>query len=129
MKKLILALGIVLSLGACAELQKLRTVYQEVSSATVTPQQIYIAANTFDGVQATATQYLNYCRANLTTAICSADNRRIVIRGVRAGRAARNQLETYLTQGTAAPAAIYNTLVAAITNLQQSAATKVGAAQ
>lgn len=125
MKRIALALLLALSVTGCAQLQKLQTVYQEVSSATVTPQQVYIAANTFDGIQATATQYLTYCRANLTVALCSADNRRIVIRGVRAGRSARNQLETYLSQSTPAPSAIYNTLVAAITNLQQSAATKV----
>lgn len=124
MKKLII-IALALSLGACAQLQKLETAYEVVTEATVTPKQIYIAANTFDGVQATATNYLNYCRPRLTEEVCSADNRRIVIKAVRSGRAARNQLETYLDKNNPAPSTIYNVLIAAITTLNSSAATKV----
>lgn len=130
MRNRIFALALLgITLTGCASVQKLEAVYQTVTETTVSPQQIYLAANTFDAIQATATQYFNYCRKNLTVELCSADNRRIVIRGVRAGRAARNQLESYLSQDKSAPAAIYNTMIAVITSLQQSAITKVGAAQ
>jgi hypothetical protein len=112
-----------LALGGCAsELQKLHTVYSIVTETTVSPSTIIVAANSFDALEATATQYLTYCKANLSTSACSADNRRAVIKAVRAGRAARNQLETYVTSNTAAPSAIYNTLVAAINTLNTSAA-------
>jgi hypothetical protein len=113
-----------LALGGCAsELQKLKTVYSVVTETTVSPSTIIVASNSFDALEATATQYLTYCKANLSTSACSADNRRTVIKAVRAGRAARNQLETYVTNNTAAPSAIYNTLVAAINALNISAAT------
>jgi hypothetical protein len=113
-----------LALGGCAsELQMLKTVYSVVTETTVSPSTIIVASNSFDALEATATQYLTYCKANLSTSACSADNRRTVIKAVRAGRAARNQLETYVTNNTAAPSAIYNTLVAAINALNISAAT------
>lgn len=112
-----------IGLGGCAsELQKLKTVYSVVTETTVSPSTIIVASNSFDALEATATQYLTYCKANLSTSPCSADNRRAVIKAVRAGRAARNQLETYVTNNTAAPSAIYNTLVAAINTLNTSAA-------
>jgi hypothetical protein len=118
-----LVLGAI-SLGGCAsELQKLKTVYSVVTETTVSPSTIIVASNSFDALEATATQYLTYCKTNLSTSACSADNRRTVIKAVRAGRAARNQLETYVTNNTAAPSAIYNTLVAAINALNTSAAT------
>lgn len=132
MKRLFIAAALVgaVALGGCAsELQKLQTVYHVVTETTVPPTTIIVAANSFDALEATATQYLTYCKANLSTSACSADNRRTVIKAVRAGRAARNQLETYVTSNTAAPSAIYNALVAAINTLSTSAASTVGASK
>jgi hypothetical protein len=129
-KHLAAALVLGLALGGCAsELQKLKTVYSVVTDTTVSPSTIIVAANSFDALEATATQYLSYCKANLSTSACSADSRRTVIKAVRAGRAARNQLETYVTNNTAAPSAIYNTLVAAINTLSTSAAASTGASK
>ncbi len=119
MKRLFLVGLMVLSLGACANL---KTVYTIITGASVSPAQIIIAANAFDASEGTATQYLVYCKANLTTTICSADNRRSVIKWVRFGRAARNQLETYVAAGNAGPAALYNTLITAINQLNLTAA-------
>ena|SRR5258706_1836984 len=114
MKKLI-AIGLLaLSLSACANL---KNVYSIITEATVSPTQIIVAANAFDALEGTATQYLVYCKTNLATTICSADNRRGVIKWVRTGRAARNQLETYIASNTTGPAAVYNTLIAAINQL------------
>jgi len=122
MRKILVIIALAVSLGACAQLQKLEQAYTFVSGSTVPPQAVVVAANTFDGLQGTATQYLIYCKANLSQPICVATNRRNVIRYVRAGRAARNQLESYIAQGASAPATIYNTLIAAISSLQASAA-------
>lgn len=110
-----------ISLAGCAALQQklqaAQAVYAMVADATVTPQKVLIVANSFDALQGTGTQYLNYCVGHLSAAICSADNRRAVIKYTRAGRAARNQLETYMDQSTDAPSAPYNTLASAVNSL------------
>jgi hypothetical protein len=120
MRKLLLSIPLLLALGGCASLQ---TAWSVITTAAVTPQQIIVASNTFDGLEATATQYLIYCKSNVGTAQCALSIRQKVVANVRAGRVARNQLEPYVTSGTAGPSAIYNTLVAAITSLQSSSAT------
>jgi len=115
MKKLISAFIIIFTLAGCSgELSKLRAVYTIVTEATVSPQAVLVAANAFNAIEGTATQYLIYCKSNLSTSACSADNRRGVIKYVRTGRAARNQLEASIATNASAPSAIYNTLVAAI---------------
>jgi len=119
MKKLLLILALSGSIAGCANL---RNVYTMITEATVSPTQIIVAGNAFDALEGTATQYLVYCKANLSTSICSADNRRNVIKYVRSGRAARNQLEVYVTSGNAGPSAIYNTLIAAINSLNATPA-------
>ena len=118
MKKLII-IALAIGLGACAQL---KTVYSLVTDTAVSPTQVIVAANSFDAIEGTATQYLVYCKSNLTVPACSADNRRAVIKYTRAGRAARNQLETYIVQNANAPSAIYNTLVAAINSLNATPA-------
>lgn len=122
MKKVLLLLLLALPLGACAQLQAARTAYSIATETTIPPQTVIVAANAFNAVQATATQYLIYCKSNLATKVCSADNRRNVIKYVRVGRAARNQLEASVASNGAAPATIYNTLIAAINQLNASAA-------
>ena len=59
MKKLLFVIPLALSLGACASLQK---TWDMVTGATVSPTQILVAANAFDAGEASATQYLLYCR-------------------------------------------------------------------
>lgn len=126
MKK-ILILALALTLGGCAaELQKLKTVYEVVTTASVSPDKILVAANAYDLIAGGATQYLVYCKANITTAICSADNRRTVIRAGRAGHKARDQLEPYIVAGGAGPGAIYNALIAAVNTLNASPAATFG---
>lgn len=126
MKKVI-AIILALSLGGCAtELAKLQTAYSIVTQTTVSPQAILVTANAFDALEAGATQYLVWCKTNLTSAACSASNRRIVIKAGRSGRAARNQLEPYITSGSAGPKAIYDTLSAAVDALKNSQASGFG---
>lgn len=118
MRKLALALSLSLVLPGCAAIKDITNAYTFVTTATVSPSTILIAANSFDGLEGTATNYFDHCRANLSEAICSAPNRRFVIKAVRSGRAARDKLETYITSSTPAPASIYNSLIAAITSLR-----------
>lgn len=123
MKKFLLVLPLTLSLGACATLQ---ADWSIITGASISPTQIVIAANAFDAAEATATQYLLYCKAALPApSICALKTRQTVVSAVRAGRTARNQLEPYVVSGTAGPAAIYNTLTATVSSLQtQIPATK-----
>lgn len=116
MKKLLLAVSLALGLGGCATLQ---TDWAIITGATVTPTQILIAANAFDAGEATATQYLLYCHGTVPVpSYCALTTRQSVVKAVRAGRAARAQLEPYITSGTAGPSALYNTLVAMVQTLQ-----------
>lgn len=128
MKKIVAIAVVALSLGGCAEIQKAENTWSILSNTSVSPTQIIVAANAFDAAEASATQYLTYCKANKTQAGCALDIRKKVVAGVRSGRAARNQLEPYVTSGQAGPMAIYDTLTAAITTLQATTP-KTGAAQ
>jgi hypothetical protein len=124
MKKLLLVIPLALSLGACASLQ---TAWDVVTGATVSPTQIIVAANAFDAGEASATQYLLYCKqASPAPSYCALNTRQAVVSAVRAGRIARNQLEPYIVSGTAGPSAIYNALVATVTSLQTQIPTNPG---
>jgi hypothetical protein len=114
-----------LSLGGCATI----TALQQVAGTAVTPTQALLAANAFDAIESGATAFLVYCKSTPTAATCSATNRREVIKDTRAGRAARNQIETYIQSSSTIPAAIYNTLVAAVTSLRASPAANYAGAQ
>ncbi|HXP63983.1 MAG TPA: hypothetical protein VN815_00795 [Steroidobacteraceae bacterium] len=116
MKKLLVLVLLALPLGACASLQKDWAI---ITGASVSPTQIIVAANAYDAAEATATQYLLFCKAAAPApSYCALATRQAVVSAVRAGRAARTQLEPYVVSGTAGPAAIYNTLVAVVTQLQ-----------
>lgn len=124
MRKLLHAIALVIALAGCSTLQTL----QQVAGTAVTPTQALVAANAFDAIESSATAYLVYCKANLATSACAAANRRSVIKYTRSGRAARNQIETYIQTSATIPAAIYNTLVAAVNNLKATPAAN-GSAQ
>lgn len=116
MKKFLLLAFLALPLGACATLQ---TGWSIITGTTVSPTQIIVAANAFDAGEASATQYLLYCKATVPApSYCALATRQAVVKAVRAGRVARAQLEPYITSGIAGPSAIYNTLVATVTALQ-----------
>jgi hypothetical protein len=124
MKKL-LVIPLLLALGGCASLN---TAWSVVTGASVSPTQILVAANAFDAGEATATQYLLYCKANPAISPCLLSTRQAVVKAVRAGRVTRGQLEPYIVSGAAGPAALYNALVATVTQLQASIPT-TGASQ
>jgi hypothetical protein len=115
MKRLVITVCIVLSLGACANL---KTAWQVATSASVSPTQIIVAGNAFDAAEASATQYLLYCKANVASSACALSLRRKIVAAVRAGRTARNGLEPYVTSGQAGPSALFNVLVTSINTLQ-----------
>ena len=125
MKRFLPALLLTAALGGCAGIQTL----EQVAGTAVTPTQAIVAANAFDAAESGATAYLVYCKSNLTAANCSAANRRAVISYTRAGRAARNQIETAITNSSSIPATVYNALVAAVSNLKTTPAASYAGAQ
>ena len=119
MKRLLLVAFLGTSLAGCASLQK---TYDTVTGATVSPEAVLVAGNSFDALEATATSYLTFCKANRALPICSSyvAARKVILPAVRSGRVARNNLENFLTQnpGQLGPSGLYNSLVAAISTLQ-----------
>lgn len=119
-------LSIALMVGACSTLQTV----QQVATAEVPASVVIPTANAFDVLKGTAVNYGRYCIANkMPIPVCSAANRRAVIRFVRSGTGARNQLEASLISGAPAAASIYNVLAAAVQGLQGTpvASTQFGA--
>lgn len=121
MRKIILALALAVSLGGCATLQRIDAAWQAVKSATVSPQAVVVAANTFNALEATATNYLRLAK-------CTGANGPIcrdpaitakVIPAVRAGRAARDSLLAFQRAhpGQLGDQGVYDALQASISTL------------
>lgn len=124
MKKLFLMAVLGLSLAGCASLQN---DYAIITGATVSPAAVIVAGNAFDAIEATATNYLTFCKANRTIAGCGSyiAARKAILPAVRSGRVARNNLENFLTAnpGQLGPSGLYNALVTSINTLQAVAQT------
>lgn len=110
------------SLGACASFSKLQNAYNVVTGATVSPQVVLVAANTFDAMEATATNYLILPRCTGANGpICRVRSATKPITSyVRRGRTARNTLEQFFRDhpGQLGPRGAYDVLQAAINGLQ-----------
>lgn len=119
MKRLIPVLLLALALAGCATLQK---DYAIITGATVSPAAVIVAANSFDAIEATATNYLIFCKANRSAVGCGSyvAARKQILPAVRSGRVARNNLENFLTAnpGALGPSGLYNALVSALNTLQ-----------
>jgi hypothetical protein len=116
--KRLLAIAFALSLGACTQLNG---IYTAATTATVSAGDVVIAANAFDALKATAINYGNYCIAQrFPQPVCSAANRRAVVKAVNSGTAARVQLEASINTGQSALSTVYNVLIAAVNTLQTS---------
>lgn len=123
MKRLILLATLALSLAGCASLQN---GYAIITGATVSPAAVIVAGNAFDAIEATATNYLTFCKANRTIAGCGSyvAARKAILPAVRSGRVARNNLENFMAAnpGQLGPSGLYNALVTSINTLQAVAA-------
>lgn len=111
MLKFIAAAAIALSLGGCATLNA-------IEGATVSPTQIIVAANSFDAIEATATNYLRLPPCPQATVCRTQAAVSAIVPAIRAGRKARNQLEAYVSTNAPAPVAAFNVLTTAISTLQ-----------
>ena len=124
MKKFALLFALLLPLGACSTIDN---VFSIVTGATVTPQQAYIAANAFDTIEATATQYLKLpaCGATASKLCRTASGVNAIVSAIRIGRTARNNLEAAVTTSNGQPvsSSLYAALTAQTSTLQQIVAT------
>ncbi|SRR5579883_1916134 len=121
MRNLLLAAALTLALSGCAEFQK---AYNALTGATISPSTVYIAANAFDAVEQTATNYLKLpaCSGSSGPVCRSAAAVKAIVPAVRSGRIARNQLEAQINaSGGGAPisTSLYQTLVGATNSLRQ----------
>lgn len=117
--KRIIPFLLILSLGACAQLQ---ADWTTLTSAQVSPTLVVVAGNTFDALEATATNYLKLPRCNGRNGpVCRDPSATAqLIPAIRAGRVARTNLEQFMTThpGSLGPQGLYDALTAATNTLQ-----------
>lgn len=114
------------SLGGCAALQNLENAVSTLGGQTVTPEAVIVAGNAFDGVEATATNYLKLppCAAGGPTICRTQAGVNAIVPAIRAGRSARSQLEADIAANPGQPVSItpYNVLTASISSLNSALA-------
>lgn len=122
MKKFLAIAALALSLGACAEL---KNAWDVVTTATVSPTLVVVAANSFDAVEATATQYLKLPKCVKGTAsapgICrSRSGTAMLIPAIKSGREARDELLQFMQDhpGQLGPKGAYDALIGATGSLK-----------
>lgn len=117
MRRLLIALVVALSLSGCAALA-------QIASVKVDPKLVLVAANTFNALEATATNYIRL-------PACTPDNRpvcrepevvAIIIPAVYSGRTARNSLIAFYKKYPnvpLGPQGLFDALTSSNTVLQQ----------
>lgn len=117
MKKIII-ICLALSLSGCAGITRL---IDSATSVTVSPQSVVIAANSFNAIEATATNYLHLTRCDKTTSKVCRDKAvtAILIPAVLNARKARNDLVAFQKAhpGELGTQGLYDALQLAITTL------------
>lgn len=97
MRKLIAPIIMAFALAGCAQqIAEFKTAYSAVTGNIVTPQQVIIAANAFDAIKGTATNYLRLPKCP-AAAVCRTPSASAqVIAAIRTGTSDRNQLKASL---------------------------------
>ena len=91
-----------------------------INPNAISPQQLLVAANSFDALESTATNYLKLPLCG-TVKVCRDPNvSKSLAKAVRAARSARTQLEAYANANptTPIPVTLYQTVSTAVTTLQ-----------
>lgn len=117
-----------IGIGGCSGFTSfIDNAYGIATGASVTPNQAYIAANAFDTIEATATQYLQLpaCGSTASKLCRTPAGVTAVVQAIRIGRTARNNLEAAVTAANGQPvsSSLYSALMAQTTTLQQIIAT------
>jgi hypothetical protein len=104
-------------LPGCAAISSI----QSISSASVSPQQVIVAANAFDAIEITTTNYLRLPPCPQSTIVCRDQSTAVKLAAaIRKGRVARNQMEAYIANpaGQPVPVSGYNALTLAVSTAQ-----------
>jgi hypothetical protein len=122
MKKLALVCMLALGLSGCANLQNAWNAATSLSGSSVPVSAVSVAGNAFDGMVATATNYLKLpkCMGSNGPVCRDPAVSKKLIAAVRSARVARNNLEQFYRDhpGQLGPQGLYDTLQAAVTTLQ-----------
>lgn len=124
--KALLAIPFALFLGGCATFGTLErdalNVWNVVTSTSISPQAVLVAANSYDALEASATNYLRLKTCSLNSGPVCKDPRAVkaIIPAVRAGRVARNNLEQFLKDhpGQLGPSGLYDALGSSVRSIQ-----------
>lgn len=121
---------LVMPIAGCAKggfVERAHNVFTAATTASVDPQALIVAANTFDGLQATAKNYLRLPRCSTVSgpACRSPAATPFIIKTVRAGRDARNKAIAFVKAhpGQLGPQGVYDALQGAVSELQTLFAT------
>jgi len=118
------AVGLSLLLAGCGP-QTFGTfqAVKEIATATVPPEVVMPAANTFDILKGAAVNYGRYCiKEKMAPAMCNVASRRAVIKAVRVGTGARDRMVANYENDTPVASSVYNLVVGAISDLKNSPA-------
>lgn len=139
MKKLFALAVLALSLAGCATLQadlaKLQQVYSLATTATVPASVAQVTVSSFEVLEAGSTEYLKYCKQSPADSRCAPGTvatpgpLRLVIKYIRQGRAARDQIKSAGKTGALISSTVYNLLVTAVNNLTTTPVTSFGASK
>ena len=117
MKKILILIA-ALSLASCANIQN---AYEAATQSSISPKAVIVAANTFDALEATATNYLRLpkCGVDVSKVCRNPNATKPIVNAVRSGRVARNNLEQFMINhpGQLGPSGPYDILVTAIDTL------------
>lgn len=117
--KILIAATLAMSLAGCATVDK---AWNAATGATVPATSVIVAVNTFDALEATATNYLRLAKCvNGGSVVCrNPTATAAIIPAVRSGRVARTNLEAFLAAnpGQLGPSGLYNALQASVSTLQ-----------
>lgn len=116
--------ALVAPIGGCAQYQAVRDGWSALTGATVSPKAVIVAANAFDALEATATNYLTLKRCDGRNGPLCRDPKAtaIIVPAVRSGRAARDELIQFVKDhpGQLGPTGPFDVLKSATATLKQT---------
>lgn len=120
-----LLLALAIPLGGCSTVNSIGSAYSAATSVKVTKTQVYVAANAFDAVEVTATNYVRLptCKTGQTFLADQCSTKVAIsklVPAIRAGRAARNNLEAFAKDhpGEIGASGLYAALTTAISTIK-----------
>jgi hypothetical protein len=122
MKRLLTLFALSLSLAGCAgQVAKFEQVYTLATTTTVPADVVRPAANTFDILKGTASNFADWCIARkFQSPGCDEATRRKIVLAVKSGTNARIQTRAALATNQPVLSTVYNLLVTAVSDLQKT---------